>query len=146
MKSVLLSIAVLLIFLLALLGYYEFFAPTAYQESSFGDQSGWSMETYTGKSRLLGRLSLHIVVISKAQFPASCDGHRVTVNGQTMKGRRKVYLIDERGRMTESEAPVFRDLWENSRDIPGFKPARGDIETTSFPLRDSMGKWFPSAQ
>ena len=102
------------------LGYIEFLgaAPNG-PGGGFSDPSNWNIHFQSGRSKILERETLRIIVISQKRFGLYSDGRKVEIAGHTLRGKGRIFLVDDKGQLTETNAPLFNQLWKHHKNIHG---------------------------
>lgn len=126
--------------LLGWAGYYEFAAPCAGMTENRQDpDAGWAIFAFSGRSRLLGRETLQVILVTRRRDPSVSDGRSVKVAGHTLRGRGRVFLLDPRAQLTETQAPIFDGLW-GTRLSETRNPLRGYLKT--LPQDEALRKFL----
>lgn len=115
------ALSVLLVLgLIAFFGYVEFLGKARGGTQGISDPSGWSLRFASGRSQLLGRETLQIIVISKSgPLPSRDDGRTLEIAGRSLGGTARLFLFDEKRTLIETRAPVFSQLWSLRDNFEG---------------------------
>lgn len=117
MKLLLALLILLLVGIAVFLGNVEFFSAAPGTISGSSDPAGWDVIFDSGHSKLLGRETIRIIVLSKKTFTGKSDGRKLEIAGHILGGRGRIYLLDETGSLTETNAPIFDELWSQRENF-----------------------------
>ena len=117
MKELIAFVLLVLALAAGVAGYRELTAAGHGGATSVADPAGWQVVFADGRSRILRRETLRIIVISRKRTSFANDGRTLQVSGHSLQGWGQIYLIDEEGRLTETRAPLFEEFWSRRGDF-----------------------------
>jgi hypothetical protein len=111
-------IAVALVLILAgAAGYREFLAPGKGSTQSVADPAGWEIRYFSGRSKLLRRPTLQVIVLSNKRFASKDNGRVVEIGNQSVGGIGRMFILGDGGQLTEATSHVFKTLWDQREGL-----------------------------